>query len=272
MYEPRNRRCNGEIGRPFRRTAGDAGAHGVPRDSGVVRRLRGPARVKTLFSEPQRRTPVEIVVTGRHVQVSERFRRHLDDKLAKVPQLAPRVQRLDVVVTHEANKRQSKACDRVEITCHVKGPVVRAEAVADDKYGALDMAMDKLLERLRRDHDRRRVHRGRHVPESVAQATARLSEAPPGVNGQTAEAGVSGAEDWELLGADGDSPIHVREKIHASIPMGLDQAMYEMELVGHDFYMFHDKDTNQPSVVYRRRGWSYGVIHLNVSDDQARVS
>ncbi|MEO8557017.1 MAG: ribosome-associated translation inhibitor RaiA, partial [Actinomycetota bacterium] len=104
---------------------------------------------------------MEIVVTGRHVQVSERFRAHLDDKLAKVPQLAPRVQRLDVVVTHEVNKRQSKASDRVEITCHVKGPVVRAEAVADDKYAALDIAMDKLLERLRRDHDRRRVHRGR---------------------------------------------------------------------------------------------------------------
>jgi ribosomal subunit interface protein len=91
---------------------------------------------------------VEIVVTGRHVQVSDRFRQHLDDKLAKVPQLAPRVQRLDVVVTHESNRRQSKSCDRVEITCHVKGPVIRAEACADDQYGALDVAMDKLLERL----------------------------------------------------------------------------------------------------------------------------
>ena len=216
---------------------------------------------------------MEIVVTGRHVQVSERFRRHLDEKLAKVPQLAPRVQRLDVVVTHEANKRQSKACDRVEITCHVKGPVVRAEAVADDKYGALDIAMDKLLERLRRDHDRRRVHRGRHVPESVAQATARLSANPPDLNGQSASTAEDseGQLDVELLGADGESPIHVREKVHATMPMGLDQAMYEMELVGHDFYLFHDKDTNQPSVVYRRRGWSYGVIHLDVSEDQARA-
>ena len=211
---------------------------------------------------------MEIVVTGRHVQVSERFRRHLDDKLAKVPQLAPRVQRLDVVVTHEANKRQSKACDRVEITCHVKGPVVRAEACADDKYGALDIAMDKLLERLRRDHDRRRVHRGRRVPESVAQATARLS------NGlATGEAVASaGQDDEDALLAEGDSPIEVREKVHESVPMGLDQALYEMELVGHDFYLFHDKDTQQPSVVYRRRGWSYGVIHLDVSQDQARVS
>ena len=217
---------------------------------------------------------MEIVVTGRHVQVSEHFRRHLDEKLAKVPQLAPRVQRLDVVVTHEANKRQSKACDRVEITCHVKGPVVRAEACADDKYGALDIAMDKLLERLRRDHDRRRVHRGRHVPESVARATSRLAENPLGRNGEAAVAAGAAAsqDDVDLLGEDGESPIQVREKIHATMPMGLDQALYEMELVGHDFYLFHDKDTDQPSVVYRRRGWSYGVIHLDVTEEQARVS
>jgi ribosomal subunit interface protein len=217
---------------------------------------------------------VEIVVTGRHVQVSERFRRHLDEKLAKVPQLAPRVQRLDVVVTHEANKRQSKACDRVEITCHVKGPVVRAEACADDKYGALDIAMDKLLERLRRDHDRRRVHRGRRVPESVGQATSRIADQPMALNGKSAGAGLAGADldEGEFLGEEGESPIHVREKVHATMPMGLDQALYEMELVGHDFYLFHDKDTNQPSVVYRRRGWSYGVIHLDVSEDQQRVS
>jgi ribosomal subunit interface protein len=214
---------------------------------------------------------VEIVVTGRHVQVSERFRRHLDEKLAKVPQLAPRVQRLDVVVTHEVNKRQSKACDRVEITCHVKGPVVRAEAIADDKYGALDIAMDKLLERLRRDHDRRRVHRGRRVPESVSRATSRLAENPLSLNGDSADP-LAGKVDVDVLGADGDSPIHVREKIHATTPMTLDQALYEMELVGHDFYLFHDKDTDQASVVYRRRGWSYGVIHLDVSEEQAQVS
>ena len=196
----------------------------------------------------------------------------MDEKLAKVPQLAPRVQRLDVVVTHEVNKRQAKGSERVEITCHVKGPVVRAEASADDEYGALDIAMDKLLERLRRDHDRRRVHRGRRVPESVAQATARLDLAAAGLNNQPDSALVSAGDDVDRIGADGDSPIEVREKIHASVPMELDQALYEMELVGHDFYLFHDKDTDQPSVVYRRRGWSYGVIHLDVSEEQERVS
>jgi len=205
---------------------------------------------------------VEIVVTGRHMQVSDRFRAHLDEKLAKIPQLAPRVQRVDVVVSHEPNKRQAKSCERVEITCHVKGPIVRAEACLDDKYAALDVAMDKLMERLRRAQDRRRVHRGRRAPESVAAATARLAEqngVEPGEAAQDDE-----AFDDDKFGAQGNSPIEVREKVHASSPMPLEQAVREMELVGHDFYLYHDQETDQPSVVYRRRGWSYGVIHLKV--------
>jgi len=204
---------------------------------------------------------VEIVVTGRHTQISDRFRAHLDEKLAKVPQLAPRVQRVDVVVSHEPNKRQAKACDRVEITCHVKGPIVRSEACLDDKYAALDVAMDKLMERLRRAQDRRRVHRGRRVPESVAQATARITEQ----DGIPAEDHAHDEGfDGDRFGEQGNSPIEVREKVHATVPMGLDQAVREMELLGHDFFLYHDEETNQPSVVYRRRGWSYGVIHLDV--------
>ena len=209
---------------------------------------------------------MEIVVTGRHMQVSDRFRAHLDEKLAKIPQLAPRAQRVDVVVSHEPNKRQSKACERVEITCHVKGPIVRAEACLDDKYGALDLAMDKLMERLRRAQDRKRVHRGRHTPESVAEASARFE-----ANGSAVveDAGSAADEsDHDRFGTQGNSPIEVREKIHASTPMGLDQAVREMELVGHDFYLYHDEDTGQPSVVYRRRGWSYGVIHLDVAQSE----
>jgi hypothetical protein len=122
--------------------------------------------------------------------------------------------------------------------------------------------MDKLMERLRRAHDKKRVHRGRHAPESVAQATARLAASLNGVSGEHATEGET--EEHELFGAQGNSPIEVREKVHASNPMTLEEAVNEMELVGHDFYLFHDSDTDQPSVVYRRRGWSYGVIHLDV--------
>jgi hypothetical protein len=60
----------------------------------------------------------------------------------------------------------------------------------------------------------------------------------------------------------GEGPLVVREKTHAAAPMALDQALYEMELVGHDFYLFIDSDTGQASVVYRRHGYDYGVLHL----------
>jgi ribosomal subunit interface protein len=212
---------------------------------------------------------VDIVVTGRHTQVTDRFRQHLEEKLSKVPQLLPRVSRIDVVVTHEKAVRN---CDAVEITCHAKGPVIRAEACTDDPYSALDSALDKLFERLRRVSDRKRVARtGRRVPESVARATSRVAEG----GADAGEGALAGSEPDAAspspngaFGAVGESPIEVREKVHASSPMTLEDALNQMEMVGHDFFLFHDSDTGQPSVVYRRRGWSYGVIHLKVDADQ----
>jgi len=199
---------------------------------------------------------VDIVVTGRHLTVSDRFRAHIEEKLEKITQLEPRTRRVEVLVSHEPNRRQAEVCDKVEITCYAKGPVVRAEACVEDKYAALDLAIDKLMERLRRQKDRRQVHRGRRTPESVARATARI--VPP------AEGGPDTVPD------DGDqfvdSPIEVREKVHRSAPMTLSDALSEMELVGHDFYLFHDSETDRASVVYRRHGWSYGVLHLDLEE------
>lgn len=199
---------------------------------------------------------MEIVVTGRHVQIPDRFRELLDERLGKVPALAPKVHRIDVVVTHEQVAR-GRGSERVEITCRAKGPVIRAEAALDDKYAALDAAVDRLMERLRRVNDKRRVSRGRRVPESVAHATARIEAGnaqPPSEE--------AGPEDTAPFGAVGNSPIEVREKVHTAAPMSLEDAVNQMELVGHDFFLFHDIDTDRPSVVYRRRGWSYGVLHL----------
>ncbi|HSO64055.1 MAG TPA: ribosome-associated translation inhibitor RaiA [Ornithinibacter sp.] len=197
---------------------------------------------------------MDIIVTGRHLTVSDRFRAHIEEKLAKVMQLQPRTRRIEVLVSHEPNRRQSKAGDRVEITCYAKGPVVRAEASEEDKYAALDVAIDKLMERLRRQNDKKQVHRGRRTPESVARATARIA-AP---TDEVAEHPHDDVDQFE------DSPVEVREKVHRSTPMKLDEALREMELVGHDFYLFHDVETDRASVVYRRRGWSYGVLHLDL--------
>ena len=67
----------------------------------------------------------------------------------------------------------------------------------------------------------------------------------------------------------GDSPVEVREKVHRSTPMTLSDALSQMELVGHDFYLFHDIETDRASVVYRRHGWSYGVLHLDLDGSLA---
>jgi ribosomal subunit interface protein len=203
---------------------------------------------------------VDIVVTGRHMTVSDRFRAHIEEKLEKVTQLEPRTRRIEVLVSHEPNRRQAKVCDKVEITCYAKGPVVRAEACVEDKYAALDLAIDKLMERLRRRNDRRQVHRGRRSPESVASATARI--VPP-VEGGPEAAPVDHGDEFA------DSPVEVREKVHRSSPMTLSDALREMELVGHDFYLFHDIDTDRASVVYRQHGWSYGVLHLDLDGSLA---
>jgi|SwirhisoilCB2_FD_contig_71_2243228_length_1074_multi_3_in_0_out_0_2 ribosomal subunit interface protein len=200
---------------------------------------------------------MEILVTGRHIEVKERFRRHVLEKLAKVPQLAPRVQRLDVVVSHEGKGRQSPVCERIEITAVGKGPVVRAEAAAEDPYVALDKAYNKLQERLRRAHDRKVVGRRRHAPDVLVASIAAMAEE----DASAAEQDGRAAEDEGP-----DSPVEIREKVHRATPMTLDQALYEMELVGHDFFLFQDSDSGCPSVVYRRRGWSYGVLRLEPED------
>ncbi|MGI8521728.1 MAG: ribosome hibernation-promoting factor, HPF/YfiA family [Nocardioides sp.] len=208
---------------------------------------------------------MEISVTGRHVAVPERFQRHIEEKLGKVSQLDPAVGRCEVILTHEANPRQAKEAERIEITCFAKRSVIRAEASADDEYGALDLAVARLGERLRRQHDKRRVSRGRRAPVSVARATAGLSDwAEP-----QAEQSQEQPEDplppyVTALGGDEDCPVELREKVHRSSPMGVDQALREMELVGHDFYLYVDKESERPAVVYRRRGYDYGVISLDV--------
>lgn len=204
---------------------------------------------------------MEIVVVGRHTEVPERFRRHVQDKLGKVAQLSPRAQRVDVEVTHEKNPRQSEICERVELTVRGKGPVIRAEAMADDPYAALDIAMTKLMERLRRARDRRKDH---HRDLPLTPVEVRAEEATVGRDGALAEedAGTT-TEDGAVEKVLGDSPIVIREKLHTAQPMTLDDALYEMEMVGHDFFLFVDAETSLPSVAYRRRGWSYGVIRLD---------
>lgn len=192
---------------------------------------------------------MDIVVKGRHLEVSDRFRDHVGDKLSKVEKLDSKVQRVDVEVSKESNPRLADRAFRVELTIRSKGPAVRAEAAADDKYAALDLAIGKLEGRLRRAADRRTDWKKKAAGNGAAAV-----EAVP----------VAQAHSEEPAGDLGEGPMVVREKVHQAHPMTLDQALYEMELVGHDFYLFSDAATGRPSVVYRRRGYDYGVIHLDL--------
>ena len=209
----------------------------------------------------------DIVIKGRHVEVPAQLRAHMEDKLAKVSKLAPKAMRVDVQISRERNPRLAEICDRVELTCVSAGPVIRAEAAAPEMTEAFDLAWAKLESRLRRAADRKRVHRGARTPISVASATAGLAAAVPPPSNHADSAEPEPSRPSETAGEVDASagPMVVREKLHVASPMTLDQALYEMELVGHAFFLFADRDTGLPSVVYRRQAYDYGVIRIDTS-------
>jgi ribosomal subunit interface protein len=197
---------------------------------------------------------MDIVVTLRNAEIDDRFKTTVREKLNRLAKLDPKADRVDVEIAKERNPRQSDLRMRVELTCRTRGPVVRAEAAAADEHAALELAVRKLDMRLRRAADRRRVHHGSRTPTSVATATGAIADR---LNGQAIGDESPAEEDGAA------APFVVREKAHYAAPMSLDQALFEMELVGHDFYLYVDDQDGTPSVVYRRRGYDYGVVRLH---------
>lgn len=267
---------------------------------------------------------MDIIFTARHTDLLERFRTYASAKLAKIEKLDTKTIRIDVEVTAEHNPRQTQSKERVELTVASRGPVIRAEAAAADRFAAFDLAFGKLESRLRRACDRRKDRHGAHaairlsdLPEADLASAAELPAIRLGAGGgllagnaaaamaamaaaadradaaeaaEAAERAASGPEDMtdsgdvagtrsQNLAAEderlieiemqGNGPLLVREKIHSATPMGIEQALFEMELVGHDFFLFTDAASGLPSVVYRRRGYQYGVIRL--TDEQAPI-
>ena len=221
---------------------------------------------------------MEIVVTGRHTQIKQRFRDVVETKMNRVTAIAPDTERVQIVVTHEGNPRQADTAKRVEITVIAGRTVVRAEASSTDEYSALDMALDKLTLRLRRTRDRRKDHRRGYtnpVPVDMGVVTPEpVEEEPvpeePNNSPQAAVASDLGPGESVEVQV-GDTPIVIRRKLHIAEPMTIDEALYEMELIGHDFFLFVNKDTNRPSVVYHRHGWSYGVFEIDTPENVAKA-
>ena len=221
---------------------------------------------------------MEIVVTGRHTQIKQRFRDVVENKMNRVTAIAPDAERVQIVVTHEGNPRQADTAKRVEITVIAGRTVVRAEASSTDEYSALDMALDKLTLRLRRTRDRRKDHRRGYtnpVPVDMGVVTPEpVEEEPvpeePNNSPQAAVASDLGPGESVEVQV-GDTPIVIRRKLHIAESMAIDEALYEMGLIGHDLFLFVNKDTNRPSVVYHRHGWSYGVFEIDTPENVAKA-
>lgn len=209
---------------------------------------------------------VEIVVKGRNAEISDRFKSHVEEKLDKVEQFAPRTQRVEVEVTHEPNPAQAETSERIEITVRDRGPVVRAEAAASDRLAALDLAAQKLFERLRRKHEKAKDRRRHSQPKDYTPSELPVDELlskPKKDEDEAPERHVPTTPGEAIESQLGDSPAIVRQKLYEARPMSVEDAIDEMELVGHPFYLFIDEETAQPCVAYRRRGWTYGILRLD---------
>ena len=211
---------------------------------------------------------MDITITGRNIGVTDRFRDYATEKSEKIEQLADRAQVLEIKVSRHNEKSAGRSPDdRVEMTLIGPGPIVRAESAGSDKYVAFDLAIDKLVERLRRAKDKRKVHHGNHRPVSLHEASADgfrvidITPADPDIIRKVATGAIMVHEPVVEV-EEVYSPIVVREKVFAAVAMTVDEAVDQLELVGHDFFLFVDAATDRPSVVYRRQGWNYGVIGL----------
>ncbi len=201
-------------------------------------------------------TTADVVFKGRNVEIPDHYRLYVSQKLARLERFDRSIYLFDVELKHAPNRRQRKSCQRVEITARGRGPVTRAEACANSFYAAFESAVDKLENRLRRVKDRRKVHYGDKTPVSLAAATA----VPPPVPARSAQQ--PAPADHDGVEPDHEPGRIVRTKEHPATPMTIDDALYEMELVGHDFFLFHDKESDKPCVVYRRHAYDYGLIRL----------
>lgn len=220
---------------------------------------------------------MDITITGRNIGITDRFRDYATEKAEKIGHLADRALVLEIKVSrhHEKSAGRTPEDDRVELTLVGPGPVIRAEASGSDKYVAFDLAIDKLLERVRRAKDKRKVHRGKHRPVSLHEASADgfsvidITPADAEVIRKVATGSIPVQQEDEA--DEVYTPVVVRQKVFPAVSMTVDEAVDQLELVGHDFFLFIDAATDRASVVYRRQGWNYGVIGLEAEESRAAV-
>lgn len=212
------------------------------------------------------RPDTQVTITGRNVEVPDHFAERVHSKLAKIARLDPTLTFFHVELQHEPNPRRADQSDKIQITATGKGHIARAEAKEDSFYAALETALARMERSLRKVKARRRISRSGHrAPKSTGEVAANLVADAATVAEVSASAEPQGKFDvdpYEDSVTDVVPGQVVRTKEHSSTPMSVDDALSEMELVGHDFYLFVNEETGRPSVVYRRHAFDYGLISL----------
>jgi len=217
---------------------------------------------ETGFEQAEGLSPsAHVTITGRNVEVPEHFQERVNAKLAKIEKLDPSLTSFHVELKHEPNPRREAQAQRIQITATGKGHLARAEAKEDSFYAALESAVGKLERSLRKVKVRREISRSGHrAPKSAGVMAAEIAN--QAAEARAEEPGKYDVDPYADQFADLEPGQIVRRKLHPDTPMNVDDALSEMELVGHDFYLFIDEETQRPSVVYRRHAFDYGLIAL----------
>lgn len=219
---------------------------------------RNPAQGETLSPEAQ------VTITGRNVEVPEHFQERVNGKLAKIEKLDPTLKSFHVELKHEPNPRREAEAERIQITATGSGHLARAEAKEENFYAALETAVDKLERSLRKVKARRNIAlSGHRAPKSTGVIAAEMeADAKAEQERAAKEAGKYDVDPYADQVEDLTPGQIVRSKVHSDTPRSVNDALSEMELVGHDFYLFVNEETNRPAVVYRRHAFDYGLIEL----------
>ena len=192
---------------------------------------------------------MQLQVSGRNLDITEPIREYAERKLARIERHLTEDTRVDLELAIERN-RSISANQYAELTVWTKGPVLRAHESANDMYAAIDLAVDKLDRQVRRYRERRRHWRPHHQARGV-DALLPLSDAD---EAEAVEADANGSEPALPI------PTVVKTKRFNMKPMHPDEAALQLELVGHEFYVFLNAESDAVAVIYRRRDGNLGVI------------
>ncbi len=181
---------------------------------------------------------MHVIVTGKHLQVTPALREYAEEKVGRIGRYLDHAQEAQVVLSVERRRGVGRA-QVAEVTIRGDGLLLRGEEASPDMYASLDRVADKLRRQIERYRSRlilkRRLDESRRRGRRRARAEARLRRPPAAL------------------------PI-VRVKRFAMKPMTAEDAALQMELLGHDFFVFRNASTLEVNVVYRRREGGYGVI------------